>query len=90
MKSVAVLDGDVVVNIVLCADDHVLNNNELVYTELNPAYIGGDYVDGKFYPPKPYSKWVRDNGNWVAPIPYPDPDHIESWSWDDENGLWVK
>lgn len=90
MKLVAVLDGNIVVNIVLCDDEYTTKDNELVYTEVNPAYVGGDYVDGKFYPIQPYPSWVRNDGNWVAPIPYPDPEHIESWYWDDENGVWFQ
>ena len=90
MKNVAVLENKIVTNIMLCDDDYVVNANEKVYTDANPAYIGGDYVGGKFYPPKPYSKWVRDNGQWVAPVPYPDPTHVESWHWNDETGEWYQ
>lgn len=90
MKLVAVLDGSQVINITTCSDDYILAENEIVYTNENPAYIGGDYFDGKFYPPKPYSKWVRDDGKWVAPKPYPDPTHIEPWYWDDEIGEWIQ
>lgn len=88
--NVAVLENDIVVNIMVCPDDYVVKSNELIYTDANPAHIGGDYVDGKFYPPKPYSKWIRDNGNWIAPKPYPDPLNIDVWFWDDTIGEWIQ
>lgn len=33
------------------------------------AYKNGDFFNGKFYPPKPYAEWIRDEsiGSWVAP-----------------------
>lgn len=54
MKTMAMIDeNNVVVNIVCCNDDEPESKNLITYTEDNPAYIGGDYIDGYFYPLKP-------------------------------------
>ena len=70
--NVAILDQDSqVINITIVNDDYVLNTNEIIYTDENPAFIGGDYVDGYFYPLQPYPSWTRESGTWQAPTPKP-------------------
>lgn len=93
MKNYAVIDDGLVVNVVL-ADEEWASSQELdvvEYTEENPAFIGGDYVDGFFYRPKPYESWVRIEGIWAPPIPMPDdiePGH--AWIWNETNVNWEK
>jgi hypothetical protein len=55
-------------------------------TEENPAYIGSDYVDGYFYPYKPYASWTRDNGKWIPPVPYPE-DGMD-YRWNEQMQKW--
>jgi len=83
--NVAVFDeSNKVINIILCNDDYIIKNNEIIYTNQNPAYIGGDYVDGYFYPAQPFASWVRSQGNWQAPIPMPTTEgKFYYWSEDD-------
>lgn len=70
--NVAVFDeSNKVINIILCNDDYITKGNEIIYTNQNPAYIGGDYVDGYFYPPQPFASWIRNKGNWNPPTPMP-------------------
>ena len=71
-----------VINILVCNDDEPETSNMISYNENNLAFIGGDYVNGYFYPPKPYDSWIRDNGNWQAPIPYPIDDKNYKWNED--------
>ena len=71
-KNIAVLDNNnKVLNIIVVADDVIENDKYISYTNNNPAYIGGDYVDGFFYALQPYPSWTRNNGSWQAPAPMP-------------------
>jgi|688.fasta_scaffold2118570_1 hypothetical protein len=85
--NVAVFDeSNKVINIILCNDDYIIKDNEVIYTNENPAYIGGDYVDGYFYPKKPFTSWTRNNGEWIPPTPIPTDG--KRYSWDEENLAW--
>jgi hypothetical protein len=59
-------------------------------TRKNYAGIGYTFDEERdaFIPPKPYSKWVLNEGtcNWEAPVAYPEGDtpHI----WNDNKGEW--
>lgn len=62
-----------VLNIIICQDKEPETPTLITYFDENPACIGGDYVDGYFYSPQPFTSWTRDGkGKWVAPIPEPD------------------
>lgn len=91
---VAILDGNTVTNIVKMADDSVLAENEIAYSSDNPAIIGGDYVDGFFYPPQPFPSWTRDEGVWVSPVPMPEPSVDERgfplYTWDEDSTDWIE
>jgi hypothetical protein len=82
-KDVAVLsDSGEVLAINVHRDDYELAPNELLVT--TPAWVGGDYVDGYFYPEQPYASWTRGEGEWVSPIPKPEGD----WVWNEAEGEW--
>jgi len=68
-KNVAILNNGIVIAINVYPDNYELGSNQILVT--TPAYVGGDYVDGYFYPPKPYPSWTRNNGNWISPISKP-------------------
>lgn len=88
MRYVATLNSaNVVINICVVDDDYAPEINETEYTSANPAYIGGDYVDGLFYEPQPFPSWVRQDGHWIAPVPYPTDG--KDYVWDEESGSWV-
>lgn len=93
MRNVAVLEDNIVVNIIVCSDDYVLSDNEVEYSESNPAHMGGEYDNGVFYPIQPFPSWVKSNGEWVPPIPFPEinketnPDNKSLW-WDEQNQSW--
>lgn len=71
-KTMAVLSSTgIVENIVIYEDSEPETENLVTYTEENPAYIGGDYVAGCFYPPQPFDSWTRQEGKWIAPTPKP-------------------
>ena len=75
----------IVIAINVYDDNYELSFNQLLVT--NPAYVGGDYVNGYFYPPKPYPSWTRNNGNWIPPVAKPEDDNMYKWneqtlSWD--------
>ena len=86
-KNMAVItDSGLVENIIVCQDDQPETPNLITYTDANPAYIGGDYVEGYFYPEQPFASWTRDGeGGWVAPIPRPDG---VGWQWNEDEGQW--
>jgi hypothetical protein len=86
-KNMAVLDeNNNVINVVVCNDDEPETATQVTYTDTNPAYIGGDYVDGYFYTPQPYPSWTRDNGIWQPPTPMPTDD--QRYIWDEATLTW--
>jgi len=88
MKNFAKLDANnVVINISL-ADDDWECEGWIEYTNANPAYVGGDFVDGYFYPPQPYTSWTRDKGNWLAPTPAPNNSPFTYW--DEATSNWIE
>jgi hypothetical protein len=88
-KNCAVVsDTGEVINIVVCRDDEPETANVIAYTDTNPAYIGGDYVEGYFYPPQPYPSWTRSEGQWVAPVSMPDDGG--RYQWDEDLQEWVE
>jgi hypothetical protein len=87
MKTMAQLENGIVVNIVVEYDDVEDTETKITYTEENPAYIGGDYVDGSFYPPQPFPSWTRYEGVWVAPIARPDDGN--NYLWDEDAQEWI-
>ena len=94
---VAILDGDVVVNIVKMSDDSILADNEIEWTMENPAYIDGTYDSNlqKFIPPKPFESWVLDEATclWEAPVPKPVETDADGkpvpYVWDEDAGDWI-
>jgi hypothetical protein len=88
-KNCAVVsDTGEVINIVVCRNDEPETANLIAYTDTNPAYIGGDYVEGYFYPPQPYPSWTRSEGQWVAPVSMPDDGG--RYQWDEDLQEWVE
>lgn len=89
MKTCAVLDeSGVVMNIVMVPDEEAETPTLVAYTDANPAYIGGDYVGGYFYPPQPFPSWMRSQGEWMPPTPYPTDG--ERYYWDEATLSWVE
>lgn len=88
MKNFAQLVDGRVINIIV-ADDSFSKEDFIEYTESNPAYVGGDYFEGYFYPKQPYSSWVKDGlGNWIAPIEKPQDGNF--YLWNEEFLEWVQ
>ena len=86
-KNVAILNTEnKIENIIIVNDDYELNQNEIIY-DTEVVYIGGDYIDGYFYPPQPFASWTRLEGKWIPPIPYPNEGR---YYWDDSIGNWVE
>jgi hypothetical protein len=83
----AVSDSGEVLNIIICHDDEPETPNLITYTDANPAYIGGTFDSGYFYPPQPYPSWVKDEGVWAAPLSMPDDGG--RYQWDEELRDWV-
>lgn len=86
-KNYAVIDeNNTVINIIVANDDFVADDNFIEYLDSNAAYIGGDYIEGKFYSHQPFPSWSRDgNGNWVAPVPMPTDG---AFYWNEETQQW--
>jgi hypothetical protein len=80
-----VSDSGQVLNIGVFGDDSI-DEGWVEYTDANPAYIGGDYVDGYFYPPQPFASWTRDDGVWLPPTPRPDTEG--NWQWNEDEQEW--
>lgn len=84
MKNYAIVEDDVVVNVVVA--DEPLAETYVEYVEDNPAFVGGTYVDGYFYSYQPYPSWSRNAGKWRAPVPEP---LTGKFMWNESIGEWV-
>ena len=92
-KNIAVKnDSGIVVAINVYPDDYELKTNEVLVT--NPAYVGGDYVEGYFYPEQPFPSWTRDKGNWKSPIAMPADagtgEPAKRYTWDEDSINWIE
>jgi hypothetical protein len=65
-------------------DDYIPAPYEVEVT--GPAYVGGDYVGGLFYPPQPFPSWIRGDGEWLPPVPMPDDG--ERYVWNEDAQEW--
>ena len=91
IKNYAVIENDIVVNVVI-GDDEWAAQQQLTLVELTDsdnALVGGKYVDGIFYKPKPYASWVESNGSWIPPITKPENIEGFGWMWSEESLSWV-
>lgn len=81
-------NGDVL-NIAVFGDEEI-DGNWVEYTETNPAFIGGTYEAGFFYPPQPYDSWIKntETHNWEAPVAYPSDGKL--YRWNEEIKEWVE
>lgn len=86
-KNVAILNNNTVINIIIVNDDYELNVDEVFYTDANPAFMQGDYVDGYFYPMQLFPSWTRDGaGHWLPPTPKPKGNYY----WDESTLSWIE
>lgn len=66
MRIAALIQNDVIVNVIVLGDDDALENL--------PAMFGvDDAIDISALDPQPGIGWTRENGAWVAPPPPPPP-----------------
>jgi hypothetical protein len=56
--------------------------------------IGGTYDGAKFWLPKPFPSWVKnqETNDWEAPVAKPefDPENPKFYSWDEESLSWLE
>jgi hypothetical protein len=91
MKNYAVIDNDVVTNVVI-GDDEWAAAQQLTLVELNDgdgASIGGKYVGGVFHKTKPYPSWVESNGGWIPPVAKPLNAEGKTWMWNESTVSWI-
>lgn len=60
----------------------------------NKSAIGGTYDGAKFWLPKPYPSWVKnqETNDWEAPVARPafDPENPKFYVWDEATVSWVE
>ncbi len=88
MKNYALLDeNNKVVNISVANEDWD-STGWIEYTENNPAFVGGDYFENIFYPPKLFTSWTRSDGTWQPPTPKPEDGKL--YYWDEPSLSWIE
>lgn len=60
-RTAAVIENGTVINVIVIDADHELADNEVEYTDENPAAIG----------------WPFDGEQFIAPPPPPEPDDVD-------------
>lgn len=92
MIKIAKMNQGKVINIEVASEDWIEQQEDtseiLIYTDENPAAIGGDYVDGYFYNIQPFPSWLRDTGSWIPPVEYPNDEKF--YTWNEETISWVE
>ena len=87
----ATLSNGIVSNIVTASEEWIAAQDNaadfIPYSSDNPAYIGGPYMDGVFYPPRPFPSWTPVDGRWQPPTPRPSEG---DWYWDEDTLSWVE
>lgn len=86
-RTVAVLDGNIVQNVIVVSADHVLADGEIEYTDANPAGIGWEYDGTGFIPPQPFPSWILNGYVWEAPVAMPDDG--AAYYWDEASTSWI-
>jgi hypothetical protein len=89
MKLFAQLNENNVVLNTSVGEDDWQNEGWVEFTIENPAYIGGEFIDGYFYSIQPYPSWSRNNGVWQAPTPMP-VEEGKFFVWDEPTLSWVE
>jgi hypothetical protein len=87
MKNFALLDENSVVINISVGNESWNSTGWIEYAEENPAVIGGDYVDGYFYPEQPFASWTRNEGKWICPKPKP---NGLNFVWNEQGQEWVE
>ena len=86
-RLVAVLDGNIVQNVIVVAPDwDGADATHVEYTNGYPAGIGWEYDGTGFIPPKPCPSWVLNDYVWEAPVAMPDDG--QSYVWDEASTSW--
>lgn len=90
-KDYAFIKSGTVVNVVVFedpVDQQLLEHfkNEFLLNAIIPAteksFVSGTYDGNQFWLPQPYSSWVKNNGEWVAPKPFPNDGNFYRWNED--------
>lgn len=84
-KMMARLEGGVVVNLIQTPNGTKQTDTLLDIPEGQQASIGGDIVDGVFYPAQPYPSWTRGETEWLPPVPRPE----SADDWDEDAQAWI-
>jgi len=85
-RTVAVLDGNTVANVIVVPDDWTVGPNEVECSKEIRAGIGWEWDGTGFIPPQPYPSWVLNNYVWEAPVAMPDDDQL--YVWDEATVSW--
>lgn len=97
MANFAIIDGINVINTIVAESkiiaEEITGKTCIEFTDIDNAEPNGTYENGKFFKKKPYASWILDNnGNWQAPISYPefDPKNPVDYHWDEKTISWVE
>ena len=65
------------------------NNLDLIIPANEISHVGGEYDGIKFWPPRPYNSWIKNEelNEWESPIPYPQDG--EYYTWDEPTTSWL-
>jgi hypothetical protein len=95
MANFAVIENGIVLNTIVADSktiaEEVTGATCVAYTT-EPAETGGTYENNTFIKRKPYSSWVLEDNEWVAPVAIPefDQENPKFYSWNEETISWVE
>ena len=91
IKNYAIIENDIVVNVVIGDNEWAADQQSTLVelTDSDNALVGGKYIDGVFYKPKPYPSWVESGSGWAPPVPKPENIEGFGWMWNEESLSWV-
>lgn len=99
MKTIAFVDNNnKVVNVALFEDDATVELIELICADNGGvAYydtaiygvteVGGEFFDNYLYTKSPFPSWLKSEGKWIAPVPYPQDG--KEYYWEESETNWI-
>jgi hypothetical protein len=88
--NIAVFEDSADVQLLECFKNEFLLDSIIIATE--KTFVGGTHDGEKFWPPKPYPSWIKNEelNEWVAPVSQPefDPENPIFYIWNEELLNW--
>lgn len=92
MAIYGIVENDTIINCIIADSqeiaEQIANGKEVVLSENGKPSRGNIRINGVWTTESPYSSWIFDGQQWVAPTP-PPAEYPQFYVWDEETLSWV-